>query len=69
MAGAGHQSVPAKAGAEQVLVPLLAVIINEVHEQSLLGSGTSGPSTLCQLTVVSQCKPLVYKGILLCLVA
>lgn len=65
----GHQSVPAKPGAKQVSVPLRAVNISEVHEQSLLGSGTSDPSTLCQLTVVSQCTPRVYTGISLCLVA
>lgn len=62
-AGAGHRFIPAEAGAGQILVLLLTVIINEVHEQSLLGPGTGDPSTLCQLIVVFQCKPLMYMDI------
>lgn len=63
---AGHQPVPAKAGAEQVLVLLIALIINEVHKQSPLKSGTIDLSTLGQLIVVSQGNPFMYKALLLC---
>lgn len=59
----------ARAGAEQLTVPLRAAIINKAHDESPLRSGASDPSTLCQLIAASHHKPLVYKGVLLWLVA